>query len=157
MGAEIRTDEFKVTAGDEYSYRDYDTDEFGNSLYPDDRSAGTQGFGGTAPMQAVDETRDVISFYIDAETEVTEDILVSGAVRYDDYEGFGDSTNFKLAANWSITEDITIRGAMSTGFRDHQCNNSTLTILVHSSKLTRQILGVIKLLCKWALFVTIPT
>lgn len=117
MGAEIRTDEFKVTAGDEYSYRDYDTDEFGNSLYPDDRSAGTQGFGGTAPMQAVDETRDVISFYIDAETEITDDLIVSGAVRYDDYEGFGDSTNFKLAANWSITEAIAIRGAMSTGFR----------------------------------------
>ncbi len=117
MGAEIRTDEFKVTAGDEYSYRDYDTSEDGSSPYPDDRSAGTQGFGGTAPMQAVDETRDVISFYIDAETEVTDDLIVSGAVRYDDYEGFGDSTNFKLAANWSITEEIAIRGAMSTGFR----------------------------------------
>jgi len=117
MGAEIRTDQFIVTAGDEYSYRDYDTDSQGNSLYPDDRSAGTQGFGGTAPMQAVDESRDVISFYVDAETELTEDIIVSGAVRYDDYQGFGDSTNFKLAANWSITEDIAIRGAMSTGFR----------------------------------------
>jgi iron complex outermembrane receptor protein len=117
MGAEIRTDEFKVTAGDEYSYRDYDTDEFGNSLYPDDRAAGTQGFGGTAPMQAVDETRDVISFYVDIETEITEDLIVSGAIRYDDYDGFGDSTNFKLAANWSIIEAVAIRGAMSTGFR----------------------------------------
>ncbi|TWX74014.1 TonB-dependent receptor plug domain-containing protein [Colwellia sp. C1TZA3] len=117
MGAEIRTDQFIVTAGDEYSYRDYDTDNKGNSLYIDDRSAGTQGFGGTAPMQAVDETRDVISFYIDVETEVTEDLIVSAAARYDDYQGFGDSTNFKLAANWSITETIAIRGAMSTGFR----------------------------------------
>ncbi|TMM43737.1 TonB-dependent receptor plug domain-containing protein [Colwellia ponticola] len=117
MGAEIRTDQFIVTAGDEYSYRDYDTDELGNSLYPDDRAAGTQGFGGTAPMQAVDETRDVISFYIDVETDITEDLMVSGAVRYDDYQGFGDSTNFKLAANWSVTETIAIRGAMSTGFR----------------------------------------
>ena len=117
MGAEIRTDQFIVTAGDEYSYRDYDTDDKGNSLYADDRSAGTQGFGGTAPMQAVDETRDVISFYVDVETEVTEDLIVSAAARYDDYQGFGDSTNFKLAANWSITETIAIRGAMSTGFR----------------------------------------
>jgi len=117
MGAEVRTDQFIVTAGDEYSYRDYDTDELGNSLYSDDRSAGTQGFGGTAPMQEVDETRDVISFYVDVEAEITEDLIVSGAVRYDDYDGFGDSTNFKLAANWSLTEDIAIRGAMSTGFR----------------------------------------
>lgn len=117
LGAEIRTDEFKVTAGDEYSYRDYDTNEDGSSPYPDDRSAGTQGFGGTSPMQAVDETRDVISFYVDAETEVTEDLIVTGAVRYDNYQGFGGSTNFKLAANWSVTEWIAVRGAMSTGFR----------------------------------------
>jgi len=117
MGAEIRTDEFKVTAGDEYSYRDYDTDDKGMSLYPDDRSAGTQGFGGTAPMQEVDESRDVISFYADAEAEIIDGLIVSGAARYDDYQGFGDSTNFKLAANWSITDSIAIRGAMSTGFR----------------------------------------
>ncbi|SFC96120.1 TonB-dependent receptor plug domain-containing protein [Pseudoalteromonas denitrificans] len=117
MGTEIRTDEFKVLAGEEYSYRDYDTDELGNSLFATDRSAGTQGFGGTAPMQSVDESRSVISFYLDVETEITEDLIVSGALRYDDYDGFGDSTNFKLAGNWAITEDIAIRGAMSTGFR----------------------------------------
>jgi len=117
MGAELRTDEFRVTAGDEYSYRDYDTNSVGNSLYATDRSAGTQGFGGTAPMQAVDESRDVISFYLDGEAEVTDDLIISAAMRYDDYDGFGDSTNFKLAANWSITDEIALRGAMSTGFR----------------------------------------
>jgi len=116
MGAEIRTDIYKINPGDEYSYRDYDT-VLGESLFPTDRSAGTQGFGGIGPISAVDETRNVISFYADVEMEVTEDLIVSGAARYDDYDGFGDSTNFKLAANWSITEDIAIRGAMSTGFR----------------------------------------
>ena len=117
MGTELRTDEFRVTAGDEYSYRDYDTDSGGSSLYATDRSAGTQGFGGTAPLQSVDETRDVISFYLDGEAEVTDELIISAAMRYDDYDGFGDSTNFKLAANWSITDDIALRGAMSTGFR----------------------------------------
>ncbi|WOH39598.1 TonB-dependent receptor [Thalassotalea fonticola] len=116
MGAEIRTDEYRVTPGDEYSYRDYDT-ENGNSLFATDTSAGSQGFGGIGPVSEVDETRDVISFYVDAETEITEDLIISGAIRYDDYDGFGDSSNFKLAANWSITEDIAIRGATSTGFR----------------------------------------
>jgi len=116
MGAEIRTDIYKVTPGDEYSYRDYDTVN-GENIYPTNASAGTQGYGGIGPVSAVDETRNVVSFYADAETEITEDLIVSGAVRYDDYEGFGDSTNFKLAANWSITEDVAIRGAMSTGFR----------------------------------------
>jgi iron complex outermembrane receptor protein len=117
VGAEFRTDEFSVKAGDEYSYRDYDTDKLGNSLYATDRSAGTQGFGGTAPLQSVDESRDVISFYIDTEAEVTNNLIVSLAARYDDYSGFGDSTNFKLASNWSITDNLSLRGAMSTGFR----------------------------------------
>ena len=116
MGAEIRTDEYRVNAGDEYSYRDYDTVN-GVSLYATDTGAGTQGFGGIGPVSEVDESRDVISFYVDVEAEVTDDLIVSGAIRYDDYEGFGDSTNYKIAANWSITDDFAIRGAMSTGFR----------------------------------------
>ena len=116
LGAEIRTDFYSVTAGDEYSFRDYDT-VLGKSLFPTDRSVGTQGFGGIAPVSNVDENRNVISFYADVETEVTEYLIVSGAVRYDDYDGFGDSSNFKLAANWSITEELAIRGAISTGFR----------------------------------------
>ncbi len=117
LGAEIRTDTYQVTPGAEYSYRDYDTDENNNNLYPDNRDPGTQGFGGIGPTSTVDETRDVISFYVDVETEVTEGLIVSGAVRYDDYDGFGNSSNVKLAANWSINENLALRGAMSTGFR----------------------------------------
>ena len=116
IGAEMRSDWYIVNAGDEYSYRDYDT-EAGPSLYATDRSAGTQGFGGIGPLSEVDETRDVISFYVDMETELNENIIINGAIRYDDYEGFGDSTNFKLAANWSITDDFALRSAVSTGFR----------------------------------------
>ena len=116
MGSEIRTDKYRVIPGDEYSYRDYDSFE-GNSLFTDDRSAGIQGFGGIAPVSTVDETRDVYSFYVDAEKELTDDFILSAAIRYDDYDGFGDSTNIKLAANWSMTEYFAIRGAFSTGFR----------------------------------------
>jgi len=116
MGFEIRTDEYRVIPGDEYSYRDYDSFE-GSSLFTDDRSAGTQGFGGIGPVSAVDETRDVYSFYVDAEKDLTEDFILSAAIRYDDYDGFVDSTNMKLAANWSITEFFAVRGAFSTGFR----------------------------------------
>ena len=116
MGAEIRTDEYRINPGEEYSYRDYDTVE-GISIYDGDASAGIQGFGGIGPDSAVDEERDVISFYLDVEAELTEDLIISGAARYDDYDGFGDTVNFKLAANWSVTEDFALRGAMSTGFR----------------------------------------
>ena len=42
---------------------------------------------------------------------------MNGAVRYDDYDGFGDTTNFKLAGNLRITDNFRLRGAASTGFR----------------------------------------
>lgn len=116
MGAELRSDEYKVFAGEEYSYRDYDTED-GVSLHPDDRSGSIQGFNGIGPLSAVDESRDVFSVYADAEYQATDRILVNGAVRYDNYDGFGDTVNFKLAANFGITDAISLRGAVSTGFR----------------------------------------
>jgi len=116
LGVELRTDEYKIIAGEEYGYRDYDTDD-GVSLYPEDRSAGIQGFPGIGPQSAVDETRDVFSVYGDAEYQITDRILVSGAVRYDNYDGFGDTVNFKLAANIGLSDAISLRGAVSTGFR----------------------------------------
>jgi iron complex outermembrane receptor protein len=116
MGVELRTDEYKIHSGEEYAYRDYDTED-GVSLFPGDRGAGIQGFGGIGPQSEVDETRDVFSVYADAEYQATDRILVSGAVRYDDYDGFGDTTNFKLAANFGLTDAVSLRGAVSTGFR----------------------------------------
>jgi iron complex outermembrane receptor protein len=116
MGVELRTDEYKVIAGEEYAYRDFDTVD-GVSLHAEDRSAGIQGFPGIGPDSEVDETRDVLSFYIDGEYQVNDDLLVSAALRYDDYDGFGDTTNFKLAANYAISDMFRIRGAASTGFR----------------------------------------
>ena len=124
LGAELRTDEFRILEGSEYAYRDYDTVD-GVSIYSGlnggvgsvDAASGTQGFGGSDPASSVDESRDVISFYMDAETYVIDDVIISGAVRYDNYKGFGDTVNFKLAGNWSVTEDVSLRGALSTGFR----------------------------------------
>jgi iron complex outermembrane receptor protein len=116
IGAEIRTDEYRVTSGEEYSYRDYDSFD-GLSLYDDDRSAGTQGFGGIGPVSGVDESRDVFSVYADTEVDLTEELIVSAAIRYDNYDGFGSSVNIKLAVNWSVTEELVLRSAISTGFR----------------------------------------
>ena len=124
MGAELRTDEYRILEGSEYAYRDYDTnngvniyDGLSGGVGSENVSGGTQGFGGSSPDSSVDESRDVISFYVDAETYVIDDVIISGALRYDNYKGFGDTVNFKLAGNWSVTDDVSLRGAVSTGFR----------------------------------------
>ena len=116
IGSEIRTDEYRVIAGEEYAYRDYDSIN-GVNIHPFNASGGTQGFGGIGPQSEVDETRDVFSIYVDTEYQVNEDLMVSAAMRYDDYDGFGDTTNFKLAGNWGVTDAVRLRAAVSTGFR----------------------------------------
>ena len=115
-GGEFRIDEYKIKPGKEYAYGDFDTVN-GESLYPQDAGGGIQGFPGIGPISAVDEDRDVYSIYVDTEYEFTSNILVSAALRYDDYDDFGDTTNYKVAGNWAITDMIRLRGAVSTGFR----------------------------------------
>jgi iron complex outermembrane receptor protein len=118
LGAEVREDTYEIRPGDEYAYEDYDTFE-GDPVYPGEQNAsgGIQGFPGISPANAVDEDRNVISFYADAEYQATDNLMINGAVRYDDYDGFGDTTNFKLAGNLRITDNFRLRAAASTGFR----------------------------------------
>lgn len=117
IGAELREDAYMVTPGDEYAYTDYDTDAVGGPIYAQNASGGIQGFPGIGPSNAVDETRNVISFYGDLEHQVSDNLMVNGAIRYDDYDGFGDTTNFKLAGNLRVTDSFRLRASVSTGFR----------------------------------------
>ena len=117
-GAEYRIDKYKINAGEEYAYRDFDTLN-GAALYPQDAGGGTQGFGGISPVSRVEEDRNIYSLYIDGEYEFANNVLIGAAIRYDDYDDFGDSINYKLAANApiAVVEGLRIRGAISTGFR----------------------------------------
>ncbi|MBT5331797.1 MAG: TonB-dependent receptor [Porticoccaceae bacterium] len=117
-GAEYRNDAYKVIAGDEYSYFDYDSDPVtGLALYAQNAGGSIQGFNGIGPESEVDETRSVISFYLDGEYQVTDDWMVSAAARFDEYDGFGDTVNIKLATNFAISDTLRLRAATSTGFR----------------------------------------
>lgn len=123
-GLEFRTDEYKIIPGEEYSFRDFDTVN-GVSIFSglsggvgsEDAGGGIQGFPGIGPLSAVDEERDVFSAFVDAELQVSDALLVTGAIRYDDYDDFGDTVNFKLGGNFAVTDDVRLRGAISTGFR----------------------------------------
>lgn len=118
-GFEYRIDDYKIRPGEEYAYLDYDTDleNGGVALYPQNADGGIQGFPGIAPASAVDEDRRVVSAFVDADYQLTGSVLVSAAVRFDDYEDFGNTTNFKLGANWAVNDILRLRAAASTGFR----------------------------------------
>ena len=117
IGAEIREDTYIIKPGEEYSYTDYDSED-GIPLYPPRNASGSiQAFPGIGPANAADEKRNVISFYGDVEHQVSDALMVNGAIRYDDYDGFGDTTNFKLAGNLRVTDTFRLRASASTGFR----------------------------------------
>lgn len=128
FGSEFRTEKFEIFAGEEGSYATYDTngrvitDPTTQSAPVDtdtglSRPGGSQGFPGYSPLNIVDKSRSNISLYTDAELDVTKALLVSSAVRFENYSDFGSTLNGKLAARIKASNNFNIRGSISTGFR----------------------------------------
>lgn len=80
-------------------------------------AASCQCFAGFGPKNERDEYRTNLAAYADAELDLTEDILVTGAVRVENYSDFGEVLTGKVAARYSILDNLTVRGSASTGFR----------------------------------------
>jgi outer membrane cobalamin receptor len=68
------------------------------------------------PANTVDKGRNSTAIYGDLEYDVTEKWLLNGAVRFENYSDFGNTTNFKVASRYKLTDNINLRGAVSTGF-----------------------------------------
>jgi iron complex outermembrane receptor protein len=109
-GYEWHAESFEVTAGDVDSYiaGPYTDQGFG---------IGSNGFPGFKPESAGVFSRQNYAFYVDVEAQITEDLLIGTALRYEDYSSFGDDTNYKVTAQYNLTEDFSLRGSISTGFR----------------------------------------
>ena len=78
---------------------------------------GSNGFPGYSPGFTSDRGRDSYAFYLDAETDVTDEWLINVAARYEDYSDFGDVAIIKFATRYSLSENVNIRGSVGTGFR----------------------------------------
>lgn len=128
FGTEFRVEQFKIFAGEEGSYTTYDTngqpitDPTTQSapidpISGEPRPGSSQGFPGYSPANEVDESRTNFSLYTDAELDVTEGFMVSGAVRFENYSDFGSTVNGKLASRLKLSDHINMRGSISTGFR----------------------------------------
>ena len=109
-GGEFRQEEYEIVAGERYSYADYDGPG-SNGL------AGIQVFNGFKPGNELSETREAYSAYADAEFDVGEMLLLSPAVRYENYSDFGNTFNGKLSARAALSDSLALRGSASTGFR----------------------------------------
>ena len=109
-GLEHRLDRYRIEAGEEYSYRDYDGAGVGGA-------GGIQVFPGLKPENEVDELRSAFSLYVDTEIYVSDTFLISPAVRFENYSDFGSTFNGKLATKLDLNAQFGLRGSVSTGFR----------------------------------------
>jgi iron complex outermembrane receptor protein len=128
FGAEYRNENFEIFAGEIGSYATYDTN--GNPITDpttqsapidpisvEPRPGGSQGFPGYSPKNVVDESRSNFSAYVDAEFDITKQLLISTAVRFENYSDFGSTLNGKISSRFKISDVVNLRGSISTGFR----------------------------------------
>jgi iron complex outermembrane receptor protein len=107
FGAEYLRQSYEITAGDLASYYT------GTSGI----SGGAQGFGGYQPVNSGNHARHNVSEYLSLETNLTDRLGTSLAVRHEDYSDFGTTTSGSLAGRFDVTDRFAIRASASTGFR----------------------------------------
>ena len=111
-GVEARQETYEIFAGEPDSYRNG-----GVLLNGNPTASGAQVFPGFRPENEQDEDRTAIGAYLDVEANVTDALLLSGALRGESYSDFGETLTGKLAARYDFTESFAIRGSVQNGFR----------------------------------------
>ncbi|NSL85424.1 TonB-dependent receptor [Chitinophaga sp. Mgbs1] len=133
LGAEYRYEQYRIYAGEEASWKNYDT-----ARVPT-KATGAQGFPGYRPTDAVKANRSNIAGYADAEWDITEQFLLGAAIRVENYSDFGFTSNYKLAARYKVARGFNIRGSVSTGYRApslQQINYSSQFTNVQGGRIT---------------------
>ncbi|SHG27791.1 iron complex outermembrane recepter protein [Flavobacterium micromati] len=102
FGSEFRTENFEVIEGDKASWD----------------GIGADSFAGNRPENSGKWNRYNLGAYFDIAYDVTEDFLINGTLRHEEYSDFGGATIWKLSSRYKFLDDkVTLRGSISTGFR----------------------------------------
>jgi iron complex outermembrane receptor protein len=82
--------------------------------------------------EEADLERDVWAAFAELAVPITDAIQLQLAIRYEDYEAVGTTTNPKASARWQVTDWLALRGSVGTTFRGPpltQLANSSVTAL----------------------------
>jgi iron complex outermembrane receptor protein len=126
IGSEFRIENFVAVEGEEASYI----------------GGGAQSFPGLQPQNAVDAKRTNIGAYLDLGYDITNNLFVGGAIRYENYSDFGNNISYKFNARLKTSDNkYSLRGAVSTGFRApslHQIYLSNVQTLISGGTISNQ-------------------
>ena len=110
-GAEWRDERFTIGLGDQPSWQI-------GPYAPQGFSAGSNGFPGFSPIAAGNWRRANTALYGDVEVHGVDDTwTIGGALRLENFEDFGTTTNGKLAARLRVAGGAALRTSASSGFR----------------------------------------
>ena len=134
FGGEVRTEEFSIGAGQEESYID-------GGLGTQGISKSTNGFPGFSPIIAGSWERKNTALYADLEYIASEQLLLAAALRYEDFDDFGTTTNYRLGFNYEVNESLGVRATISSGFKaptPGQSNAANISTQIINGVLTNQ-------------------
>ena len=114
-GLEYRDETFRIHNGDPNSF--YNDPNITHGLAAQGFGVGSNGFAGFQPGDAGEHTVSAYGAYIDVESDVSERLLLGGALRYENYPDYGNTLDGKIAARLQVGDNVALRGAVSTGFR----------------------------------------
>jgi len=109
FGAEFRQETYKIKAGDPASIEAGPTTAF--------FGVGSDGFQGFPNESAGSFDSDSIGVYADVEMDVSDRFTAGAAVRFEDYDVFGNTFTWKLSGRFEISDRAALRATVSTGFR----------------------------------------
>jgi iron complex outermembrane receptor protein len=101
IGFEAKSENFSSREGDHISYY----------------KGGSDSFAGIKPEEVVDESRNSAAGFVDLSVDITENLLVGAAARFENFSDFGNNFSWKANARYKIGKNGAIRGSYSTGFR----------------------------------------
>ena len=118
-GLEFRDDQYKVGVGEQASYQIGPVpiiDSTGTATTTP-APAGSQVYPGFQPQDAGSHSRTNVAGYVDLSSDLTSQLLIDVAGRYEHYSDFGGTTTGKIAGRYEPIHGIAFRGAVSSGFR----------------------------------------
>ena len=102
FGGEARSESYTIFAGDTASYS----------------GEGANSFPGINAVNAGVNSRFNLGGYVDLSYDITEDFLINGTFRTENYSDFGNANVYKLSSRYKLLDDkVVLRGSYSTGFR----------------------------------------
>ena len=118
FGAEWREEAFRIRGGEPASWeRSFTWNGVAVDLQSQGFTAATNGFPGFSPDTAGNWSRSNAAIYVDLEADIRDNWAVGLALRAEDHEHFGATTNGKLSSRLELAGGLALRGTVSTGFR----------------------------------------